>query len=293
MTRLWGTVLAAAIVSASVPHAVAQPAPPANAEEEAKTKFLAGKQSYRLGEYDEAIALWKEAYRLKDNPAFLFNIGQAYREKGDLPKALQFFESYLKEAPANASNRKDVEQRVVELKKLIEDQRASAKRPPNEPVELNPTTTTNPTGTDPTTTASTDPTTTSPPIGSEPEDPMEGGGGGGGGMRIAGLATGGVGLALIGTGVIFGLKAKSAQSDVEDAIANGEVWTEELEQKDADGRSAATTSSITLGIGAAAVVGGGVLFYLGLRKGKTESEGVSLVPQVGADHAGVTFLGRF
>ena len=139
MTRLWGTVLAAAIVSASVPHAVAQPAPPANAEEEAKTKFLAGKQSYRLGEYDEAIALWKEAYRLKDNPAFLFNIGQAYREKGDLPKALQFFESYLKEAPANASNRSDVEQRVVELKKLIEDQRASAKRPPNEPVE-HPTT---------------------------------------------------------------------------------------------------------------------------------------------------------
>ena len=112
-------------------------------------------------------------------------------------------------------------------------------------------------------------------------------------MRIAGLATGGVGLALIGTGVFFGLKAKSAQSDVEDAIANGEVWTEELEKKDADGRSAATTSSITLGIGAAAVVGGGVLFYLGLRKGKTESSGVSLVPQVGADHAGVTFLGRF
>lgn len=279
-----------------MPHAVAQPAPPANAEEQAKAKFVAGKQSYRLGEYDEAIALWKEAYRLKDNPAFLFNIGQAYREKGDLPKALQFFENYLKEAPANASNRSDVEQRVAELKKLIEDQRASAKRPPNEPVELNPTTTADPVdpvGTAPTTTTTTDPTTTSPPIGSEtPEEPPEGGGGGGG-MRIAGLATGGVGLALIGTGVFFGLKAKSAQQDVEDAIANGEVWTEELDQKDADGRSAATTSTLTLGLGAAAVVGGGVLFYLGLRKGQTESSGVSLVPQLGADHAGVTFLGRF
>lgn len=279
-----------------MPHAVAQPAPPANAEEQAKAKFVAGKQSYRLGEYDEAIALWKEAYRLKDNPAFLFNIGQAYREKGDLPKALQFFENYLKEAPANASNRSDVEQRVAELKKLIEDQRASAKRPPNEPVELNPTTTADPVdpvGTAPTTTTTTDPTTTSPPIGSEtPEEPPEGGGGGGG-MRIAGLATGGVGLALIGTGVFFGLKAKSAQQDVEDAIANGEVWTEELDQKDADGRSAATTSTLTLGLGAAAVVGGGVLFYLGLRKGQTESSTVSLVPQLGADHAGVTFLGRF
>lgn len=289
MTRIWGTVLAAAIVSASVPHAVAQPAP-ASAEEEAKAKFMAGKQAYRLGEYDEAIALWKEAYRLKDNPAFLFNIGQAYREKGDLPRAVQFFENYLKEAPATASNRKDVEQRVAELKQLIADQKASASRPPNEPVELNPTTTPPPVlESDPTTTP--DPVT--PPVGSEtPEEPRDGSGGGGS-LRIAGLGTAGVGLVLVGTGVFFGLAASSAQSDVEAAVANGEVWTEELDKKDADGRSAATISTVTLGLGAAAVVTGGVLFYLGMRKGKTESSSVSLVPQLGAEHAGVTVLGRF
>lgn len=321
MTRMWGTVVAAALLTASLPpRAIAQPL---SAEEQAKSKFLAGKQSFRLGEYDEAIALWKEAYKLKDNPAFLFNIGLAYREKGDLPKAVQFLESYLKEAPLNTPGRADVEARVAELKKMIEDQKAAAKRPPHGPVDPGTGTGTGTTGTGSTDTGTTGTGTTgtgttggtststdtggttgtgtgattgtgsTSGVGGLGEEPRDEGGGGGGGMRIAGLATGGIGLALIGTGVVFGMKAKSAQSDVEDAVANGDVWTEELDQKDKDGRSAAKLSTITLGVGAAAVVGGGVLFYLGLRKGKTESSSVSVVPALGPSHGGLTVLGRF
>jgi len=303
MTRLWGAILSASVICAGVPHAAAQPTSPQAAEEEAKAKYQAGKQAFRLGEYDEAIELWKEAYRLKDNPAFLFNIGLAYREKGDLPRAVQFLENYLKDAPANASNRAEVEARVKELKKLIDDQKAASKRPPNEPVEL---TGDNPGG--PAGTGGTDPTApegdgagatsdgaSSATLGAaaggslgpvdEPRDDRRGGGG----LRIAGLATAGVGVALVGTGVVFGMKASSAQDEVQGEIDMGAAWTQELEDKDADGRSAARLSTITLGLGAAAVVSGGVLFYLGLRKGKTESSDVSLVP----GGRGLTVVGRF
>jgi tetratricopeptide (TPR) repeat protein len=300
MTRLWGAILSVAVVSATAPIALAQPTPPQSAEEQSKAKFLAGKQSFRLGEFDEAIALWKEAYRLNANPAFLFNIGLAYREKGDLPHAVQFLENYLKDAPANAANRGEVEARVKELKKLIEDQKAAQKRPPSEPVDMNGDSTTGTgtgttgigTGTDTSTTGADATRTaqlTTTPLDTTTEEPMDTGGGGGGGLKIAGIATGGVGVVLLGTGIVFGMKAKSAQDDVQAAIDNGDVWTEELDQKDADGRSAAKLSTITLGVGAAAVVGGGVLFYLGLQKGKTESSGMSLVPS----GRGLSVVGRF
>jgi len=288
MSRFWGTILATTVLTAALPPLAAQAQPAASAEETAKAKFKAGKQAYRLGDFDEAIALWKEAYRLKDNPAFLFNIGQAYREKGDLPKAVQFFENYLKDAPKDAENRAEVELRVAELKKLIEDQKAMSKLPPNEPVEPNP-------GVTPTTPTQPvlEPTPGTGPTPLPVEPPAEGGGSGGGTLKIAGYGAAGVGVALVATGVVFGLKARSAQSDVEAAVERGDVWTDELDQKDADGRSAAKLSTITFGLGGAAVVTGGVLIYLGMRKGKTESSQLSLVPHVGARGAAVSLTGSF
>src|SRR4051794_40354315 len=65
---------------------------------QAKEKYEAGKRAYRLGDFDEAIVQWKAGYNIKDDPVFLFNIAQAYREKSDFTKAIFFYESYLKEA---------------------------------------------------------------------------------------------------------------------------------------------------------------------------------------------------
>jgi tetratricopeptide (TPR) repeat protein len=287
MVRL-GCVISLTLLAAAAAPALAQE--PSN-EEAAEAKFKAGKQAYRLGDYDDAIAQWKEAYRLKDNPAFLFNIAQAYREKGDLPKAVLFFENYLKESPT-APNRAEVQKRVDELKKLIEDQKASAQRPPMGPVDptMDPTAPVRPTGPASPTTAEPQPAPDRPPpslpVGPEPAARP------GRGMRIAGLATGGAGLALIATGVVFGLQASSTQDEVEDAVAKGAVWSQELDDKDASGRRAAMLSNVTFGIGAAAVVGGGVLYFLGQRAGRAESSTqVSLTPT--ATGWNVALGGRF
>ena len=258
-----------------------------NADAEAEARFKAGKQAYRLGDYDEAIAAWKEAYRLKDNPAFLFNIAQAYREKGDLPKAVLFFENYLKESP-NAANRADVEARVAELKKLIEDQKAAAQRPPNGPVDPIGTQPARPP--EPVVDPVVEPTATRPTPLPEPAAPPPRTGAGRG-MRIAGIATAGTGLALTATGIVFGMKARTAQDDVETAVKSGAVWTDELDDKDASGRRAATISNVTIGVGAAAVSGGGVLYFLGRKAGQAERADVALVPT--HDGLAVSFAGRF
>lgn len=61
--------------------------------------YNAGKKKYNLGEFDEAIELFKKAYDEFEAPAYLYNIAQAYRQKDDCKKALFFYERFLAEKP--------------------------------------------------------------------------------------------------------------------------------------------------------------------------------------------------
>jgi tetratricopeptide (TPR) repeat protein len=293
---------------------VAQTTP--SVDQAAEARFKAGKQAFRLGDYNDAIKEWREAYRLKDNPAFLFNIAQAYREIGDLPKAVMFFENYLKESK-NAPNRIDVEKRVAELKSLIAGQQASSRRPPTGPVD--PGATPAPLPVEPTPRAATlvpkpaeappEPEPKAPPE-PEPKDGPEekpeaepvaqtvaettpSSASPGKTKRIAAYASGATGVVLLATGIVFGMKANSAQSEVETAVANGDTWTDDLDAKDASGRSAAMMSNVTLGLGAAAIVSGGVLFYLGRSAKAAERSTVGLVPRIGRDGLSVSLAGKF
>src|SRR5262245_36586900 len=76
----------------------------ADPRSEASQLFEKGKAAYRLGDFDEAIVHFREGFRLKPDPTFLYNIALAYRAKGDLEKAIFFYQSYLRDAP-NAPNR--------------------------------------------------------------------------------------------------------------------------------------------------------------------------------------------
>src|SRR5262245_53746378 len=105
-----------------------------SAEQAAKDKaarehYNQGILHYDLGEIDQAIAEFKQAYAISAAPGLLFNIAQAYRYKKDYEQALHFYRTFLRLQP-KASNRDEVEERVTELEKLVEEsQKAQNGRP--------------------------------------------------------------------------------------------------------------------------------------------------------------------
>ena len=71
--------------------------------------------AFNLGHYDEAAALYEEAYKHVPDPILLYDIGQSYRQANQPDKALIAYRSYLRTAPDDAPNRAKVKQWVAEL----------------------------------------------------------------------------------------------------------------------------------------------------------------------------------
>ena len=85
---------------------------------------------YQLGEYREALKEFKEAYRLKQDPSFLYNIAQCHRQLREYSEAIKLYGNYLREAP-DADNRDEVERQIRDLKAAAEKQRQEqASAPP-------------------------------------------------------------------------------------------------------------------------------------------------------------------
>ena len=108
----------------------------------AKACFKRGRTHYQLGEYREALKEFKEAYRLRPDASFLYNIAQCHRQLGELSDAIKFYGSYLREAP-DAANRAEVERQVRELKAAAErqqqqEQASAAPLAPPAPGSLEP-----------------------------------------------------------------------------------------------------------------------------------------------------------
>lgn len=283
-------VLSALLLSAT--SALAQPAPPAPGgtpapagsadENKAKAKALYDKGigHYNLGEFDAAIAAFKEAYGLTSAPGLLFNIAQSFRLKKDYEQATYFYTTYLRIKP-DAPNRADVEARLQEMEQLIQAQKAQDVKPPvgtvNPDGDGGKPTTTQPTTTQPQTVQPTPtPTvTTTPTDNSEAVKSAKT-------MKLAGLVTGGAGVAFVVTGFIFGGMASSAESDLNDLNTNGGPWDQDTYDA---GRRNNKIAIVSFVVGGAAIVTGGVLYYLGMSKEKQAS--VAITPTAGGAFAGV------
>src|SRR5262245_44579908 len=84
-----------------------QASPPANPgtmtdeqkKAEARRLYEAGLGAYNLGNFDEAIKSFSDAYALSAAPGLLFNIAQSHRLKKDYERATYFYQTYLRLKP--------------------------------------------------------------------------------------------------------------------------------------------------------------------------------------------------
>jgi tetratricopeptide (TPR) repeat protein len=105
---------------------VAFAAPPSP---EARARALAteAKKAFDLNHFEQAIAGYEEAYRLKPAPGLLFNLGQGHRRAGHLEKALFYFRRYLETNPAPAQA-KATEEVLAEVQAELDAQRLDQAR---------------------------------------------------------------------------------------------------------------------------------------------------------------------
>lgn len=111
------------------------------------------------------------------------------------------------------------------------------------------------------------------------------------GVPILPIVIGGIGVALIGTGVAFGVMSQSSMDDFKGIrTSNTPDYTEAIRKADAKfdtANSQATIATVMFAVGAGALIGAGVLMFWQLKERPAESE-VSVRPSVGPREAGLT-----
>jgi tetratricopeptide (TPR) repeat protein len=102
-----------AVAVACRPARAADPAPPVDAE--VQRHAVLGQRLLERGQTQEAIAEFRNAYELRADARFLYDIGDGYRRLGLRDQALFYFEHYLSAAP-DAPDREDVEEQIAALR---------------------------------------------------------------------------------------------------------------------------------------------------------------------------------
>ena len=292
--------------------------------DKARQHYQKAQNAFDLGRWDDAIAEYEAAYSFRADPVFLYNTAQAYRRKGDTKHALDLYKNFLIKSP-NSPQRPDIEDRIRQLQKQIDKEDRGKKRGPDEseastkPADTAPPAVPPPPplptvapaqqpapqpapvalpspAANPTVGATAASVPVAPPPAVAPVAPsqdlsmqnqpsqMRGNRP----LRIAGLAVGGAGaLALVG-GVVMGARAKSLSDEVSSDARKQPVGTFDRSKYDS-GKRAETLEWVGYGVGAAALLGGAVLYWYGMvGQGPATSANLAwtVAPSIGAKSVG-------
>lgn len=222
--------------------------------------FTEGQQRYAAGEYLVAADKFEAAYALDPDPAYLFNIAQAYRFGNACAKAATSYKAFLLEVP-NPPNATKVQQYLDQSEECAKTQAAAEPAVPPTP----------------------DPVVAPPPPPPPPEQQHPGRA-----QRMAGIGVAAVGVVVLGAAGYYTYKVHKYAVEREGfctkELANGPTcpWTEEREARDNElaklGHTAQTRARVGWAVGGAALIGGVVLYVLG-RDSERDGPSVAIVPQ--------------
>ena len=109
---------------------------PAHAEkQDARKHYDKATAAFGLGNFADAAAEYEAAFRLRPDPALLYNCAQSYRLAGNKPRAAELYRNYLR-LYVEASNAEDARRHLSDLELELAAERAvqsspgAAKEPP-------------------------------------------------------------------------------------------------------------------------------------------------------------------
>jgi hypothetical protein len=254
-----------------------------------ENKERAAKTACLSGDYAKGVALLAELYVSSNNDVtYLFNQGRCFEQNGRYEEAIVRFREYqLKNADAGNAPDESAEQHIANCQAVLDRQKPAAQAAsvvvPAAPAMAAPSALT---------TEQAD--SKAPAVEVKPDakvDVTESAAPTtpGRGLRIGGITAAAVGVAGIATGVILNLKANSLAKDLNDA--NGSSTTLYSRSKESSRSTYQTLGWVAYGAGAACLVGGAALYWLGYNQGQKAQ--VAFVPEVGAGHVGAALQGAF
>ena len=120
--------LAFALLVLGVASASAQEPEP-DRDRVARARFQTAAQLYEQRLFREAAAEFERAYELSGRPQFLWNIAMSYQRAGDCVRALDAFERFLRDAPADDPKRREAEEHRRGCNEVVAAARAGASVP--------------------------------------------------------------------------------------------------------------------------------------------------------------------
>jgi tetratricopeptide (TPR) repeat protein len=233
---------------------------------EMKSHYEKATRAYDLGKYQEAVDEYQKAYEIGGDPPMLYNIGQAYRLNDQPAEAIRFYRRYLQRSP-NARNREDVERKITDLEKLIDERRKAAAAVTPPPVSTTPP---------PVVTVTPPPVTPPPPplvVPPSPEPPSRA-------RQVVGWSMIGAGVIAGGVAIFEGLRAKQKgdQLTTDSNKDSHPVFDPSVESAG----QTANLATIVLGISgtALAITGAVILMTGGSDAPPTQTARVSFTPWV-------------
>ena len=259
-------LVAAALVLTSLPVAhAAGPAVDASSEDP-DALSAAAVEAFHNKDYEGAVKLFERAYELDPQPNYKFNIGRVYEEKGDLEKAVQYYQEFVKSPGVDLTARENASTRLKVLRQTLaalEEEEAEERDEETPPPVVEPSN-----------------GDTTEPVDDGVEDRKRK-------LRIAGyslIGVGGVGLII---GSVFGGLAIGKSRDADDAtLVDDKIQFRREAKTRANAADALLiTGGVLAGVGLVLV-----LSTLGKRKRDARS---AVAPSFGPRGAGLSWTARF